>query len=54
MQLYDQGERQSCPIPLNKDYKDYFHVCDTHGWSQLTLPNNAEIRRMMQANHCVV
>jgi hypothetical protein len=45
MQLvYDQEERQSCPIPLNKDYKDYFHVRDTHGWSQLTLPNNAEIK----------
>jgi hypothetical protein len=45
MQLvYDEGERQVCPVPLNKDYKDYFYVRDTHGWSQLTLPNNAEIK----------
>jgi hypothetical protein len=45
MQLvYEQGERQSCPVVLNKDYKDYFYVRDTHGWSQLTLPNNAEIK----------
>jgi hypothetical protein len=45
MQLvYDQEERQRCKIPLNKDYKDFFYVRDTHGWSQLTLPNNAEIK----------
>ena len=45
MQLvYNPEERQICKIPLNKDYKDYFHVRDTHGWSQLTLPNNAEIK----------
>jgi hypothetical protein len=45
MQLvYTEGARQSCPIPLEKDYKDYFYVADTHGWSQLTLPNNAEIK----------
>jgi hypothetical protein len=45
MQLvYTEGARQSCPIPLEKDYKDYFYVAKTHGWSQLTLPNNAEIK----------
>jgi hypothetical protein len=45
MQLvYTESARQSCPIPLEKDYKDYFYVADTHGWSQLTLPNNAEIK----------
>jgi hypothetical protein len=43
MQLvYEQNDRQICPIPLNKDYKDFFYVRGTHGWSQLTLPNNAE------------
>jgi hypothetical protein len=45
MQLvYTEKARQSCPIPLEKDYKDYFYVADTHGWSQLTLPNNAEVK----------
>jgi hypothetical protein len=45
MQLvYEEDARQSCPIPVNKDYKDYFYVRDTHGWSQLTLPNNAEMK----------
>jgi hypothetical protein len=45
MQLvYTERARQSCPIPLEKDYKDFFYVADTHGWSQLTLPNNAEIK----------
>jgi hypothetical protein len=45
MQLvYVQKERTSCPIPLNKDYKDFFYVDETHGWSQLTLPNNAEVK----------
>jgi hypothetical protein len=43
MQLvYTEEARQSCPITLEKDYKDYFYVADTHGWSQLTIPNNAE------------
>jgi hypothetical protein len=45
MQLvYTETSRLKCPIPLEKDYKDYFYVADTHGWSQLTLPNNAEIK----------
>jgi hypothetical protein len=45
MQLvYTEGERQSCPIQLEKDYMDYFYVAKTHGWSQLILPNNAEIK----------
>jgi hypothetical protein len=42
--VYEKGHRQSCPIPINKDYKDFFYVAETHGWSQLTLPNNAEIK----------
>jgi hypothetical protein len=45
MQLvYDQKERLKCPIPLNKDFKDFFFVADTHGWSQLNLPNKAEVK----------
>jgi hypothetical protein len=44
MQLvYEQEKRQICDVPVNKDYKDFFYVSDTHGWSQLTLPNKAEI-----------
>jgi hypothetical protein len=42
--VYEKGNRHSCPIPINKDYKDYFYVAKTHGWSQLTLPNNAEVK----------
>jgi hypothetical protein len=45
MQLaYEQGARNTCPIPLNKDYKDFFYVAYSHGWSQLTLPNDAEVK----------
>jgi hypothetical protein len=45
MQLvYTEKARQNCPIPLEKDYKDFFFVAETHGWSQLTLPNNAEVK----------
>jgi hypothetical protein len=42
--VYDPGERQSCEEPLNKDYKDYFLVHKSFGWSQLTLPNDAEMK----------
>jgi hypothetical protein len=41
--VYDQGKRQICDIPVNKDYKDFFYAHNSHGWSQLTLPNKAEI-----------
>jgi hypothetical protein len=45
MQLsYEKGARNPCPIPLFKDYKDSFYVAYIHGWSQLTLPNNAEVK----------
>jgi hypothetical protein len=36
--------RQVCPVPLNKDYKDVFLVDNSHDWSQLTLPNDAEMK----------
>jgi hypothetical protein len=42
--VYDPGERQKCEIPLNKDYKDAFLVHNSFGWSQLTLPNDAEMK----------
>jgi hypothetical protein len=41
---FDPGERQKCQIPLNKDYKDAFFVYSHDGWSQLTLPNDAEMK----------
>jgi hypothetical protein len=45
MQLtYKLDTRQVCPIPVNKDYKDYFYLYSTHSWSQLTLPNDAEMK----------
>jgi hypothetical protein len=42
--VYESGERQKCKIPLNKDYKDYFLLRKSFGWSQLTLPNDAEMK----------
>jgi hypothetical protein len=42
--VFNEGERQVCPIPLNKDYKDAFLVHHNHDWSQLTLPNDAEMK----------
>jgi hypothetical protein len=42
--VYDPIQRQVCPIPLNKDYKDFFVVHSHYGWSQLTLPNDAEMK----------
>jgi hypothetical protein len=45
MQLvYEKDMRQTCDIPLNKDYKDFFYAHNSHGWSQLTLPNKAEFQ----------
>jgi hypothetical protein len=41
---FEPGKRQSCPIPLNKDYKDAFFVYSHHDWSQMTLPNDAEMK----------
>jgi hypothetical protein len=43
MQLVYQT-KSDCEAPDHKDYKDYFYVDETHGWSQLTLPNNAEVK----------
>jgi hypothetical protein len=42
--VFEPGDRQSCPIPLNKDYKDAFYVHNNNGWGQLTLPNDAEMK----------
>jgi hypothetical protein len=42
--VFYEGERQACPIPVNKDYKDAFLVHNNHDWSQLTLPNDAEMK----------
>jgi hypothetical protein len=42
--VYDPGERQKCSEPLNKDYKDWFQVKREFGWSQLTLPTDAEVK----------
>jgi hypothetical protein len=42
--VFDTGARQVCPIPVNKDYKDAFLVHHNHDWSQLTLPNDAEMK----------
>jgi hypothetical protein len=45
MQLSFNGkDRQICEIPPNKDYKDFFYVHDAHGWTHLTLPNDAEVK----------
>jgi hypothetical protein len=40
----ERNYNNSNNIPVNKDYKDHFYVCDTHDWSQLTLPNNVEMK----------
>jgi len=42
--VYEQGHRQTCPIPTNKDYKDYFYINSLYGWSELSLPNDAELK----------
>jgi hypothetical protein len=42
--VYDPHDTQNCPVPVNKDRKDAFYVYNKYGWSQLTLPNDAEMK----------
>jgi hypothetical protein len=42
--VYDPGSIQNCPVPVNKDRKDAFYVNNYYDWSQLTLPNDAEMK----------
>ena len=40
--VFDETERQSCEVELNRDYKDFFFASDKLGWTTLTFPNKAE------------
>jgi len=42
--VYEPDARQTCPIPTNMDYKDFFLVSGAEGWRSLMLPNNAELK----------
>ncbi len=42
--VFDKGFRQTCPVPLTIDFKDYFYTSHMDGWTTLTIPNDAEAK----------
>ena len=40
--VYDPKARQACEVSVGVDYKDYFYVTSTDGWSSIMVPNDAE------------
>ncbi len=36
--------RQTCPVPLTVDFKDFFYTSRADGWTSLTLPNDSEAK----------
>ena len=41
--LYEIGRRKdTCPVTLHPDYKDYFFAHELDGWAKLRWPNKAE------------
>jgi hypothetical protein len=42
--VYEADQRETCPVPIKKDYKDFFYVGQGHGWRQLTVPNDSEVK----------
>lgn len=46
--VWDESERQTCEVELNRDYKDFFYASSKMGWTYLTVPNKAEKRAYMK------
>jgi len=42
--VYDESERQSCEVELNRDYQDHFFASSRMGWATMIIPNEAEKR----------
>lgn len=41
--VYDETEREDCPVTTYLDFKDFFFVNSKH-WDKLVLPNDAEMK----------
>ena len=41
--VYQEDERQDCPVYTNLDYKDHFYVNINDDWKSLILPNDTEV-----------
>lgn len=47
--VYERSDRQTCPIPVNMDYRDYFYLTATEGEKHLLLPNDMEVKAYRQS-----
>jgi len=41
--VFSEEDRQTCEVPLQMDYKDFFYTTALDGWTSLTIPNDAEL-----------
>jgi hypothetical protein len=42
--VYDEGERDDCPVVVHVDYKDFFYVDGREDWKKIVIPNDSEAK----------